>query len=414
MKKTIDRRRFLAAAAAAGGPLALERRAVARGQETPPPAAVRRLVVLFQDGGNDALNTLAPVADARYRAARPSLALAAGAALPLDQGYGLHPSLARLAERFRSGGVGFVRGVGYAPPNLSHFTSRDVWGSALLEPSAARSGWVGRTVDELFGGAREATALLAVGHVQAPLAMRAPCNAPFAVPDARRFRVQAGTAQEGEAAVAARRQALQAVNRAGAPGPADRAALSVVAAGEAIQKLEHALEAAPRVAYPESKLARDLSMVARVIEADLPTRAFHVAQGGYDTHAVQSEVHAGLLSDLDLALDAFLRDLAALDRLDATLVLVFTEFGRRVAENGIGATAGTDHGAAGLAFLCGGGAVPGLHGAPWRLDALDATGNLVPAVDFRALYADVIEGWFGLASEPVLGGAFARAGVVRG
>jgi len=207
---------------------------------------------------------------------------------------------------------------------------------------------------------------------------------------------------------------LEAINRAGAAGGADRAAESVEDAASAIEELDRALSAPGRVAYPDSKLGRDLALVARAIQADLPTRAFHVAQGGYDTHAGQAETHAGLLSDLDLALDAFLRDLAAVGRLDATLVLVFSEFGRRVAENGVGSTAGTDHGAAGLAFLCGGGAVPGLHGEPWRLDALDKTGNLVRTVDFRSLYADVIEGWFGLASEPVLGGPFARAGLVKG
>jgi uncharacterized protein (DUF1501 family) len=187
---------------------------------------------------------------------------------------------------------------------------------------------------------------------------------------------------------------------------------SVEAASASIARLEHALERRPQAEYPDDKLARDLGIVARAIDAELPTLAFHVAQPGYDTHAAQRDVHAGLLATLDGALDAFLRDLEACARLERTLVLVFSEFGRRVAENGVGDKAGTDHGAAGVALLLGGGARPGIHGAEPDLDALDDAGNLVHTTDFRALYADVIAGWFGVDAAAVLGGDFGRAGVV--
>ena len=223
--------------------------------------------------------------------------------------------------------------------------------------------------------------------------------------------MRSGPPDASPAEAEARRRMLETLNReaAGAPAVSD----SVAAASASIDAIERALARPPRAEYPEGDLARDLGIVARVIDAELSTRCFYVTQGGYDTHAAQADVHAALLGELDAALDAFLTDLAALGKLEETLVLVFSEFGRRVAENGVGPTAGTDHGAASLVALFGGGIRPGLHGPQPRLEELDASGNLIHTTDFRSVYADVVQGWFGVEPADVLGGAFPRAGVVR-
>ncbi|MEM9803582.1 MAG: DUF1501 domain-containing protein [Planctomycetota bacterium] len=142
-----------------------------------------------------------------------------------------------------------------------------------------------------------------------------------------------------------------------------------------------------------------MNLVARVIAEGLPTRFFHVAQFGYDTHAVQAGPHARLLAELDAALDAFLSELEARDQLDRVLVVTISDFGRRVAQNGRNRDAGTDHGAASVQMLFGGGIEPGLHGPPPDLDALDANGNVPHRVDFREVYASVRTRWLGLRAE---------------
>jgi len=406
----MDRRGFLAGAAGAAGALALSPKH-ARAAQQAASEGPRHLVVVFLSGGNDGLNTLVPFDDDLYHAARPDVALRRDEVLRIDDHHGLHPSLAKLAERYSEGGVALLPGVGYAPPNLSHFTSRDVWDSALVDPAGARTGWIGRTVDALLGEAVEPTAMLSIGGVSAPLSMLAERNAPYAVANKNSFRVKGGM-REGSASDA-RMRALEALNRRAVAANAERVAGSVEAAAVSIELLERALEREPAVEYPDERLARDLSIAARAIDAEMPTRVFHVAQSGYDTHVEQRGMQAALLADLDAALDAFLRDLAALGRLDRTLVLVYSEFGRRVAQNGVRDKAGTDHGAAGLAMMLGNGIRAGIHGARPSLDALDDHGNLPHTTDFRAVYADAIAGWFGLDAEAVLGGDFGRAGLVR-
>ena len=167
-------------------------------------------------------------------------------------------------------------------------------------------------------------------------------------------------------------------------------------------RLEAAAGARGDAPYPESELARRLKLTARLIKAGLGTRVYYLEQGGYDTHGHQLPHHAQLLEELSASLRAFLDDLAASRLDDRVLVLVFSEFGRRVAENG---SKGTDHGTAGPVLLAGPCIWPGLHGAyPSLTDLVD--GDLKMAVDFRRVYATVLESWLGLASKEALGGAF--------
>jgi uncharacterized protein (DUF1501 family) len=230
-----------------------------------------------------------------------------------------------------------------------------------------------------------------------------------AVPDLESYRFQApGRAAEARA----RRRALAELNRGGASGALAEVTEAVAAAQLSIEQLQRLENVSNRVAYPRSKLGGDLALAARVLGSGMRTRFLYVTQDGYDTHVDQAHDQAELLRVLDAAIDAFLADLGALGQLERTLVMTVSEFGRRVEESGIGNEAGTDHGAASVSLLFGTALRGGVHGGQPELESLDENGNLVHRVDFRQLYATVIEDWMGGASAEVLGRPFEKLEVI--
>ncbi len=368
----------------------------------------RALVVLELAGGNDGLNTLAPFGDPLYRKLRPLIGLSRDQCLSVDDFQGLHPSLGLLHGWYQRGMVAVRRGVGYAEPNLSHFLSRDIWSCARTSALPSAEGWL--------WGARapdDALALLALGCDNASPIARGGNGSALAIGDLAQFHLDTpGAIEAGEAA--SRRAYFAAM----AESPRAEAECEYTAARlrEALQSLER-LRRAPRsqrgVEYPGSDLARDLAGCADVLAAGLSTRLFHVQHSGYDTHVNQVRLHAQLLQGLDQALDAFLRDLERQGRLEHTLVLVISEFGRRAAESGVGSEAGTDHGAASISLLIGGGVRPGVSGQPFDLEALDPAGNLVYSTDFRSVLREALEGWLGLDARALLGGDYPLLDMVR-
>ncbi|MEM1451220.1 MAG: DUF1501 domain-containing protein [Planctomycetota bacterium] len=407
---SLSRRDLLRAGAALGVAPAwlrgLERRAQDR----------ERVVVCVElNGGNDGLNTVAPVGDDLYHRARPDLAVTARDGHPLDDHHRWHPSLARTARRFADGGVAVVQGVGYPRPNLSHFSSLDVWHSGTRTSPAPATGWLGRLADATVAPdvetrpAYDPLTLLAIGHDVAPHALRAERGMPVAVPSLDRSVIPTAPEGAGGMEAASRRAVLEALERTSASrgtGRDARIAAAARAARQAALDLAVARDFEPRAEWPDSSLARHLGLVARVLSKGLPTRFFLVSQRGYDTHAIQGAPHAQLLGDLDAALHAFLTELEARELLDRVLVVTISDFGRRVAQNGQGAGAGTDHGAASIQMLFGAGIEPGLHGPPADLERLDENGNLRHLVDFREVYAGVIGGWLGADPKAVLGDSF--------
>ncbi|HVS09390.1 MAG TPA: DUF1501 domain-containing protein [Planctomycetota bacterium] len=396
----LDRRELLALGAGSAAALAL--RPLWARAAAAAPAGERALVVLELNGGNDGLNTLAPLGDELYRRLRPRLALARGDLLGLDRDIGLHPALARTRTWFERGSAAAIQQVGYPGPNLSHFHSLDVWHSAQVTGARPACGWLGRWRDAQAG--EEPLAMLAVGPGVLPYALRgrrvfAPSVAYLAAePAPSDDRAQA---QAYEAVLAAFE------TPAGTDDPELRHVRSHAAlARESRRRLASAAGRRRGADYPTTRLGHDLALVADVLAAGLPLRVAHVVQPGYDTHVRQLQTHARLLAELDLAVDAFLTDLRSLGRLERTLVLCTSEFGRRAAENGIGADAGTDHGAASALLAFGGSLRPGLHGVPPDLERLDADGNLPHAVDFRQVYATVLERWLGTDAESLLGARF--------
>ena len=397
----LDRRRFLGLSLGSLASSSALPRWLAGAQGALPPGD-RRLVVLELAGGNDGLNTLVPFEDDRYHRARPTLRLRPGELCRVDELNGLHGVLSSTRAWLDEGCVAIVRDVGYPAPSLSHFTSRDIWSTAALDPLRSGSGWLGRWAERED---RSELDVLALGSDAAPRLVRTPGRVPPAVPHLASFHFGAEDDAEGRA----RLEAFQALSA----GPrADPELAYVVEAIALARSTSRRLAAAARtrrpVEYPSSALGQDLASVADAIAAGLPTRVFHVHQTGYDTHTKQRREHGKQLAQLDGALDAFLRDLRALGRLDDTLVLTTSEFGRRVAESGSGEEAGTDHGAASIQLLAGGRLRPGLLGAQPDLERLDADGNLVHRIDFRSVLATLLAGWLGAEDESLLGAAWPK------
>lgn len=330
-------------------------------------AGEKILVVVQLSGGNDALNTLVPYRDAGYRKARPNLAVGASESLDLNGELGLHLALAGLMPFWEQGRLGLIPAVGYPRASRSHFVSMAVWHSA--DPQrAATEGWLGRWIDE------QDDPFCAVNlGLAAPLALQGSERQGVAVGGLDGFDLKlppAALERLRSSLEHPRSGALEATRRAMARLVADTARMQGLAGYE------------PQAEYPRGGFGNALRDVVRMIAGGLEARVYYVSLGGFDTHADQLVRQPALLEQLAAGLSAFARDLKALGREDDVLVLGFSEFGRRVAEN---ASGGTDHGKAGLMFALGPGA-GGLKGPGYDLDDLD-DGDLRYRVDFRSVYA---------------------------
>jgi uncharacterized protein (DUF1501 family) len=380
------------------------------------------LVVLQLAGGNDGINTLVPYADDAYYSARPRLAIPAKDVLTLDSYAGLHPKLAGLRSLYGEGHLGMVQGVGYPNPNRSHFRSTEIWQTAGDAERNLSEGWLGRYFDNCCAGADPATVGIAISG-ETPQAFASPNPKGIAFKNPGQYRYMSEAASDPGTADQFMREMNQpsetshsslSENAGGSigmlAGPPDKGGNTIDflqrTALEARMSSDRILEITRRtksaVNYPGNQLGNSLNLVARLIAGGLPTRVYYVSQGGFDTHANQLPSHERLLGDLDAALSAFVSDLKTQGNLDRVLVVSFSEFGRRVAEN---ASAGTDHGAAAPLFVLGGGVKPGLYGNYPSLTDLN-DGDLKFNTDFRSVYATVLERWLGVPSEMVLGRKF--------
>ncbi len=365
----------------------------------------RRLVVVQLRGGNDGLNTVVPFADPRYRSLRPTLALEQDL-VQIDSGVALNPGLAALAGAWQSGELAIVRGVGYPDPDLSHFRSEAIWHTA--DPvSATGPGWLGRWADSL--PVSPPALLTSVGAIPSPSTTGAGA-VPAAVRDPDTFGYDLVTLDEADSAL--RRELLRAAF-ANAVGGGDAAALAGLT-GLAVDHLVELVgtvptEDGPPVSYPDGALGADLATAARLLAADLGTRVVWITTGGYDTHASQVGTHSGLLTDLADALSSFRADLDLRGLTERTAIVVWSEFGRRPAENG---SHGTDHGTASNVLLLGRPVRGGLYGAQPALDDLDSSGNLKYTIDFRMVYETLLAEHLGVDPRLALPETFDRLDVL--
>lgn len=354
----------------------------------------RRLVLLFLDGGNDGLNTVVPYTDDLYRNARPKLGLAADKIIALDSTIGLNAQLSAWQSLFDDHKLSVIQGVGYDRPNLSHFTSRDIWHSGLRNKENRLSGWVGRCFEEQrrVGGLPP----VAMGTSESPLLLKSANTSGLTLTNL------ASLSLEDVPEIPGTR--LQ-------DGPLARIGEASRMAYETASQLRDAAEKVPAGKnYPDTALGDRLRLAARLVRAENGPPVCWSKLGGFDTHALQMGTHNSLLKQLGDATAAFQADLASDGRDENTLLLVYSEFGRRVAENG---SAGTDHGTAGPVFAIGGGLNGGVLGANPNLADLD-DGNLKMHTDFRAVFSEVLRDWMGWPCENIFDGAFSKGNATVG
>ena len=372
----------------------------------PPGGGDAILVVIQLTGGNDGLNTVVPYNHDEYRKARPKLAIAGADVLKINDAVGFHPSARGFADLLAGGKLAVVQGVGYPNPNRSHFESMDVWHTCQRKGTPRSTGWLGRFLDSTREAEDVDAPAIHVGSEKQPLALAAEFVRVPSFVSPETFRLQDGDSHQLRDAIrnlADRR-----------PEPSDpllgflqSSTTSALAASERIA--EALREYDTPVTYPDSDLAVRLKTIAQLIDAGLKSCVYYVELDGFDTHSQQAAAHASLLRQLGDAVRAFVDDVAHHGHGDRTLVMSFSEFGRRVAEN---ASAGTDHGAAAPMFLAGSPVRAGLVGEHPSLDDLE-DGDLKFHTDFRQVYATLLDRWLGWSSASVLGGEYKSLDLFR-
>ena len=371
----------------------------ARAQATRATAAApgNLLILIELKGANDGLNTVVPFADPLYAQLRPRIGIRRDDVLPLSERAGLHPALAPLLPLWQNRQMAVVEGVGYPNPNLSHFRSIEIWDTASNAHEFLHQGWLARA----FAASPVPWTYLADGvvlgsHEMGPLA-GAPRSVALANPD--QFVRQSkliGKGMPGEMKQPARSAALNHVLKV---------ETNIVEAAANLNS-----HYAFRTPFPAGPFGNQMQTAAQIAANPAGVAAVRVSLGGFDTHQNQPGMHANLLKQFAEGVIALQSALEEIGRWNHTLVMSYSEFGRRPQEN---QSNGTDHGTAAPQFVFGGRVNGGLDGQAPALARLDGNGNLPHAVDFRDLYATVLERWWRMPSQGVLGGRFAPLDLIR-
>jgi uncharacterized protein (DUF1501 family) len=393
------------------------------------------LVVLQMAGGNDGINTVVPYSNDFYHKARPKIGLKDTDVLKINGEIGFHSSLKGFKELYDGGELSVIQGVGYPNPNRSHFLSTEIWQTASDSEKVEKYGWLGRYFDNACSGADPAVGVTIGSQLPEAFFSPHPKGICFNNPQNYRFMSNGNATEEsykklnelemsspqpdeGPNMMNTADPSANNVNSggsiamlpAGMPMTGGRAvdfisrtALDAQHSSDEIRGI--AAKVQNQAVYPGSVLGGGLKMVAKLIGGGLPTRIYYVSQGGYDTHTNQVASQARLLQDLGDSMKAFVDDMKAQGNMQRVLVMTFSEFGRRVAEN---ANGGTDHGAAAPMFVVGSKVKAGLQGHYPSLAPQDLyQGDIKYTTDFRTVYAGVLENWLNTKSAPILGKQFA-------
>lgn len=416
----ISRRDFLAGLAALG--LMGNYQASTLAATVDAAALAGRAVVVIQlNGGNDGLNTVIPYGSGAYYDARPKIGIKQADVLAINDAVGFHPALTEFSDFYKDGSLAVVQGVGYAEPNRSHFRSIEIWQTARPD-IIGDTGWLGRYLDYLSLSHKDVSAekLFAAGFNaegdKAKLSMLAVNVDPLlprsllaekvtvpSVSDVQAFRFKVDPLYQAD-----RTLQLAAFDDIYQNFKDDRPLVgklrkSGIEANRASERLIDLVKKhKTTVKYPDGKLASSLKFIAQMVAGGIGAKVYTLGYDGFDTHAGELRTQTTLLANLGKSLRAFREDLKAHDVDDKVMVLVFSEFGRRVAENGAG---GTDHGTAAPCFILGGGVRGGLYGQHPSLTVLDH-GDLKHEVDFRTVYATILDRWLKADSGEILGKKF--------
>ncbi|MFN4218532.1 MAG: DUF1501 domain-containing protein [Candidatus Bipolaricaulia bacterium] len=369
------------------------------------------LVIIQLNGGNDGLNTVIPYGTGLYYDARPKLAVPQKDVLTITDTIGLHPKLANVKKLYDAGRVAIVQGVGYPNANRSHFRSTDIWMTANPD-TIEKTGWLGRYLDESiarFHGVKLPAANIG-GTLPLTLVGEKVVVPSIASLESYQFLTDARYPQERSK----RLQLFQAINGQ----PFESAYLDYLAqTGLGAQQSADELQTAVKkyhstVEYPKDPFAQGLRLIAQIIAGGIGTQILYVTIGGFDTHAEQNTArvnHPLLLETVDKGLDAFYQDISQMGVAENILLMTFSEFGRRVRENG---SLGTDHGTAAPMLILGNRLKRGLYGEHPSLTKLDDNGDLIYTVDFRSVYATILEDWLGADAQAILGKKFEKLGFI--
>jgi uncharacterized protein (DUF1501 family) len=367
----------------------------------------RVLVVLQLGGGNDGLNTVVPSTDPAYLQARPSIGVTPDKVLPLNGEVGLNPVMTGIKSLFDQGQVAVVQGVGYPNPVYSHFEGLYIWEHA--DPSMRQAdGWLGKLLAGQMDSQGHPLTGCALGESGLPAELRASGATVSVIESVDSYRIQGGAGRQVAAPALYQRtpgvygllldQALSTAEG----GIADLAATS---------RYTPAASYVPKSTVYGSKndLASALQLTAQMIVTEPQVKLCHVVLGGFDTHQQEDSRQAALLAYVDAAVSAFMKDMAAHGQADRVVLMTWSEFGRRVAEN---SSKGTDHGAAAPMFVVGRPVKGGLYGEQPSLTRTVDSGNLQYNVDFRSVYQTLIRDWLQGDPVSVLGQSFPEIGLI--
>lgn len=363
------------------------------------------LVVLQLTGANDYLNTLIPYTNPLYRDNRPKIGIPEAQVLPIDDELGFHPSMALFKNLYDEGKVAVIHGIGYENSPRSHFRSMDIWHTC--EPDkVGTEGWAGRVIRDLDPRGENVLKGVNIGQ-GLPRAMALRGVPVTSVSNLETY----GVLNEvpSISSEAERNEMLGLFSRIYAPTMGTGPVMDYLGQiGRDALKGADIIRTAPQkysstVEYADTPIAKNLKSVAQVYLAELGAQVIYTQHGNYDSHFNQLPLHSRLWTELSVGLTNFFDDLKEHDAGDNLIMIMFTEFGRRVRDNGTG----TDHGAAGAAFVIGNQVKGGMYSAYPSLKAEDLQqGDLAPNYDFRGFYSTVVEKWLGLDPAPVVGGHF--------
>lgn len=386
-------------------------------------------VVVQLAGGNDGLNTIVPWGHDDYYTARKKISIPQKDVSIIDDEIGFAPSIPFIREAYDNGEMCLVQGVGYPNPNRSHFRSTEIWEQATDSDRTARTGWLGRYFDNDCQGADPTVGIaLSDQHPDAFAAKDKP-GISLSAPELYKWidnddehdsRIdifeqlnEPSSSGVTESGASTGSMTAGTVKDTGLKSAADsldfleRTALDARVSSDTIGQLIK--KSKSRTVYPNTPIGRNLQLISRMVEGGLSTRVYYASHGGFDTHTNQTGSHPARIGQLDEALRTFFKDIKAQGNFNRVVLMTFSEFGRRVKEN---ASGGTDHGAAAPLFLFGGGIKPGIIGKHPSLTDLHQ-GDLKFNVDFRSIYASVLDNWLEGSSEAVLGSKFPKLDLIK-
>ena len=367
------------------------------------------IVVLQLTGGNDYFNTIIPYNDPLYYDNRPYVKYEQEDIIKIDDTYGFMPQMGPIKELYDQGKVAVINGVGYKDSPRSHFRSMDIWHTC--EPDkVGTEGWAGRVARELDPNKENVLTAINFGH-GLPRALAVPGVPVAAIADLSTYGLLTGISSQDQ-----RAKALDLFSRMYSPTVGGSFVTDYLrSTGTDAMVGADIVKVAPEqysstVEYPNSPIATHLRDIAQVYFADLGTRIFYTQHASFDTHAGEMAGHPMLWNDVSQGIAAFFEDLEAHDAGDNVIMYLFSEFGRRVHDNG----SGTDHGAAGVSFVIGNQVKGGQYGEYPSAKSEDLEqGDLVPNYDFRSDYAMLVEDWFGLDSKPIVNGGFEKLPILK-